>query len=106
MREVSHTYRVYVIERVLPSGSRALYVGQSALTPLERLYQHAGGKRYCQRCSKRTYVHGPSGTKLILRSDLARMVGRSFATRSEAERAERWLAGQLRGMGFKVKGGH
>jgi hypothetical protein len=100
-------YRVYVIEVIPPSRESYLYVGQTVLTPMERLYQHAGGKKYCRLCTNRRYIKNVQGTKLRLRSDLAGLIGRGrFATRSEAERAERWLGRELRGMGYVIRGGH
>lgn len=103
---MKHVYHVYVIEARWPNGRRVLYVGQSGLTPLERLRQHVKGRRYCGRCTKRSYIPGPKGTKLRLRQDLIRPIGRIWFTREQAERAERKVAARLRGVGYTVRGGH
>lgn len=105
--KVSHVYRVYVIEARQPSGRIVLYVGQSSLSPLERMRQHVKGYRYCGPCKKRAYVPGPKGTKLRLRQDLAGVEKRMrYFTRNEAERAERKVASVLRSKGYHVLGGH
>ncbi|NNF27370.1 MAG: hypothetical protein HKN73_09140 [Gemmatimonadetes bacterium] len=68
-----------------------VYVGQTYLTPEERLAQHRSGKR------SNRYVR-KFGGKLV-REFTGRIRG---ATRSEAELSERWMARRLRGMGYWV----
>ena len=100
-------YRVYVIElhpdvmgrkRVADenAGRRedkpCVYVGQTARTPEERFAQHKGGKR----SSRIVREHG-----VKLRPKLYRNWG-PYATRAEAEAAERRLAEKLRRRGYAV----
>ena len=100
-------YRVYVIElspealgkkRVADenAGRRedkpCVYVGQTARTPEERFAQHVSGKRSSR-------IVREYGVKLKPR--LYRNVG-PFATRAEAEAAEKRLAERLRRRGYVV----
>lgn len=106
-KKVSHHYRVYVIEVLHPDGHPVLYVGQSSLSPLERLRQHVRGKRYCGPCRKRTYIKGPEGSRFRLRQDLLpRSLKVVYLIRKEAEAAERQAARWLRAQGYHVAGGH
>ena len=68
-----------------------VYVGQTSLTPEERLAQHRGGKR------SNRYVKQFGGD--LVREFTGRIRG---ATRSEAESSERWMARRLRRMGYGV----
>jgi len=102
-----HLYRVYVVEVLPLRGHRYLYVGQTALSLDARLAQHAGGKRYCDQCTLRRYVVARSGDRIRLRRDLGKRLERQrFTERRDAERAERGLARELRGRGYRVRGGH
>lgn len=100
-------YSVYVIElrpdvmhRKAFAGENAdrrddkpcVYVGQTARTPEERFAQHMAGKRSSR-------IVREFGVKL--KPKLYRYVG-PFATRAEAEAAEKRLAEKLRRRGYAV----
>ena len=100
-------YRVYVIElrpevlgkkRVADENADqredkpCVYVGQTARTPEERFAQHLAGKR----SSRIVREYG-----VQLKPRLYRNAG-PFATRAEAEVAEKRLAEKLRGRGYAV----
>lgn len=90
-----YDYCVYVIE--VDDDPFCVYVGQTYLTPDERLAQHCAG-----------YKSAPSlrhARKLELRPDIYGQIGR-FKTREEALSAETTLANGLTKIGYKVLGGH
>ena len=95
-------YYVYVIELDDAVGERrnprypAVYVGQSAVPPAERLRQHKDG----YRSSRHVRKHGK-----CLRPGLYRRFN-PMATRDEAVAMERELARRLRKRGYTVYGGH
>lgn len=92
------SYCVYVIELSRACTTRAcalapLYVGQSAHTPEHRFAQHkAGGKLAAGK---------PHRYGVKLRYDLMKGIG-PFATRRDAERAEREVASALEKRGHQV----
>jgi hypothetical protein len=95
-RRTTYEYSVYVIElddskrRGTPEA--ALYVGQTALTPEDRLAQHQNHERSSRHV--RGHVVG-------LRQDLYAEYN-PLRTRAEAEAKEAWLADHLRAQGFDV----
>jgi hypothetical protein len=91
-------YSVYVIQlsRAAVSGACALapvYVGQTAHTPEARFAQHKAGGMLS---AGKAHAFGER-----LRPDLTAGIG-PFATRAEAERAERALADALARQGRRV----
>jgi hypothetical protein len=95
------TYRVYVIE-IADGGPHRnpelpwVYVGQSSLSPYERLKKHEAGGRLSSR-----WVRGRSRG---LRWDLFQHPP-VFRTQENAIRAERRLRQELLDKGYSVKGG-
>ncbi|MGH3116141.1 MAG: hypothetical protein ACRDQ2_03345 [Gaiellales bacterium] len=99
-------YSVYVIELrpelckrrgcAASNGRPPVYVGQTADTPEERFAEHLRGYRAAR--SVRDY-----GVRL--RPRFYRNYG-PYATRAEAEAAERRLGAKLRRRGYCVFGGH
>jgi predicted GIY-YIG superfamily endonuclease len=91
-------YTVYVIElsracTKKPCALAPLYVGQTAHSPEQRFDQHkAGGKL----AAGKPYRYGRR-----LRYDLMKGIG-PFASRSEAERAEKAVAEALEKRGHRV----
>ncbi len=88
------SYGVYVIE--IENLEKSLYVGQSALTPEDRLAQHLAGYK------SNSEVRKNGG---FLRPDLYAEYPR-FAVREQAEELEALLAKYLRLEGWTVYGGH
>jgi len=94
----SRTYSIYIIELSRactkhPCALAPLYVGQTAHTPEQRFAQHkAGGKLSASKAHK-------FGVRLRL--DLMKGIG-PFATRREAEAAERAVAEALERRGHRV----
>lgn len=86
-----YEYRTYVIELATEPG--AVYVGQTAKAPQDRLAQHHAGIK-----AARVFKKGAHGR---LRLDLCGTPS-AFATRYEAVRAEQRLAKRLRRRGMKV----
>ena len=92
----TYVYSVYVIE--LDESKRrgtsmpAVYVGQTVLTPEERLAQH---ERH-ERSSRHVRGH-----VVRLRPDLFEQYN-PLSTRTEAEAKEAWLADHLRAQGYDV----
>src|SRR5262245_13670031 len=97
-KTASRSYSIYIIELSRACTARAcalapLYVGQTAHTPEHRFAQHkAGGKL----AAKKVYRFG-----VKLRLDLMRGIG-PFATRKEAEAAEKAVAAALEQRGHLV----
>jgi predicted GIY-YIG superfamily endonuclease len=89
-------YSVYVVE--LDESKRkgtpnpAVYVGQTARTPEERLAQHLRHEKSSR------HVRGHA---VRLRPDLYEEHN-PLATRAEAEAKEAWLADHLRAQGYEV----
>jgi len=94
----SRTYSIYIIELSRactrrPCALAPLYVGQTAHTPEYRFGQHkAGGKL----AAKKVYRFG-----VKLRLDLMMGIG-TFATRKDAEAAEKAVAAALEKRGHLV----
>jgi hypothetical protein len=92
----TYEYSVYVIEldktKRRGTANPAVYVGQTALTPEQRLAQHMSGKRSSR------HVRGHA---VQLRPDLYEGYN-PMATRAEAESKEEWLADRLRAEGYDV----
>lgn len=91
----TYTYCVYVME--IDGDPYCVYVGQTYLTPEERLKQHQDG-----------YKSAPSlrnAVKLELRPDLYADIPR-MKTRKEAEEMEYSVAKKLKDYGYIVEGGH
>jgi hypothetical protein len=91
-------YSIYVIELSRECVTEAcalapVYVGQTAHTPEERFAQHKAGGRLSAAKPRRF------GTRL--RYDLMKGIG-PFATRDEAEAAERAVAEALERRGHRV----
>jgi hypothetical protein len=94
----ARTYSVYIIELARncvkePCALAPLYVGQTAHTPDERFAQHkAGGKLAAGK---------PHRFGIRLRLDLMKGIG-PFATRQDAEAAEKAVAEALAKRGHRV----
>ena len=91
-------YSIYIIELARtclrkPSAFAPLYVGQTAHTPEHRFEQHKAGGKLAAGKARR---YGKR-----LRYDLMQNIG-PFATRAEAERAERLVAEALKRRGHRV----
>jgi hypothetical protein len=98
-------WTVYVVE-LDPKGTKNpgqgfVYVGQTSITPEERLEQHKKGKR-----NRRGPLFSPVVRKWGrgLRMDLA--PDTKYFDRASAEAAEKRWAQKLRADGYKVAGGH
>jgi len=97
-RNSSRTYCIYIIELSRacmrqPCALAPLYVGQTAHTPEHRFAQHkAGGKLAASK---------PHKYGVRLRLDLMKGIG-PFATRTEAEAAEKAVAEALERRGHRV----
>ncbi|HEY8536659.1 MAG TPA: GIY-YIG nuclease family protein [Vicinamibacterales bacterium] len=94
----TRTYSIYIIELSRdcvkePCALAPLYVGQTAHTPEERFAQHKAGGRLAAGKPHRYGVR--------LRYDLMLGIG-PFATRQEAEEAEKKVAEALRRRGHRV----
>jgi GIY-YIG catalytic domain len=89
-------YSVYVVEldesKRRGTANPAVYVGQTARTPEERLAQHL---RH-EKSSRHVRDHA-----VRLRPDLYEEYN-PLATRADAEAKEAWLAGRLRAQGYDV----
>jgi hypothetical protein len=97
-RVTSRLYSVYVIELsrdcvAEPCALAPLYVGQTAHTPEQRFAQHKAGGRLAATKPHRYGVR--------LRYDLMTGIG-PFATRQEAEAAEKAVAAALVRRGHRV----
>jgi predicted GIY-YIG superfamily endonuclease len=97
-RVTSRLYSVYVIELsrdcvAEPCARAPLYVGQTAHTPEQRFAQHKAGGRLAAAKAHRYGVR--------LRYDLMTGIG-PFATRQEAEAAEKAVAAALVRRGHRV----
>ena len=97
-RRSPRTYSVYVIELSracvrTPCALAPVYVGQTAHTPEERFAQHKAGGRLSAAKPHRFGVR--------LRHDLMKGIG-PFASRAEAERAEKAVAEALERRGHRV----
>ena len=91
-------FSIYVIELsrdcvAQPCALAPVYVGQTAHTPEQRFAQHKAGGMLAAPKAHRFGVR--------LRLDLMKGIG-PFATRNEAERAERALAEALERRGHRV----
>jgi predicted GIY-YIG superfamily endonuclease len=97
-RKNARTYSIYIIELSRACTKQAcalapLYVGQTAHTPEHRFAQHkAGGKLAASKAHK---------FGIRLRLDLMKGIG-PFATRTEAEAAEKAVAEALERRGHRV----
>ena len=95
-RRKTYEYSVYVVE--LDESKRrgtpkpALYVGQTVLTPEDRLAQHLNHERSSR------HVRGHA---VRLRPDLYAECN-PLPTRADAEAKEEWLANKLRSQGYDV----
>ncbi|HEX7087900.1 MAG TPA: hypothetical protein VF198_16190 [Vicinamibacterales bacterium] len=94
----ARTYSVYIIELSRdcvqePCALAPLYVGQTAHTPEERFARHKAGGRLAAGKPHRYGVR--------LRLDLMQGIG-PFATRKEAEEAEKKVAEALERRGHRV----
>src|SRR3954465_5675713 len=97
-RRAARTYTVYVIELsrdcvTEPCALAPLYVGQTAHTPEHRFNQHKAGGKLAAGKAHRFGIR--------LRQDLMKGIG-PFATRQEAEAAERMVAEALIKRGHRV----
>ena len=97
-KRTPRTYCVYIIELSractrTPCALAPLYVGQTAHTPEERFAQHKAGGMLAAGKAHRYGVR--------LRYDLMKGIG-PFATRSDAEQAERDVAAALKRRGHRV----
>lgn len=91
----TYTYCVYVLE--IDGDPYSVYVGQTYLSPQERLEQHRNGIHSARSIRK--------AVKLELRPDLYEDIPR-LKTRDEALKAEYDLAKKLKDYGYIVEGGH
>ena len=94
----ARTYSIYIVElsracTKRPCALAPVYVGQTAHTPEQRFAQHKAGGRLA---AKKVYRFG-----VKLRLDLMRGIG-PFATREEAEAAEKAVAAALEKRGHLV----
>ena len=94
----TRTYCVYIIElsracAKQPCALAPLYVGQTAHTPEQRFAQHKGGGKLA---ASKAHKFG-----VKLRRDLMKGIG-PFATRKEAEAAEKAVAEALERRGHRV----
>jgi hypothetical protein len=94
----TRTYSIYIIElsracTTRPCTLAPLYVGQTAHTPEHRFAQHKGGGKLA---AKKVYRFG-----IKLRLDLMNGIG-PFATRKDAEAAEKAVAAALEKRGHLV----
>lgn len=100
-QRVEKRFHVYVIEidssRFVFAGEGVVYVGETELSPKQRLKKHLERGRGSARVIRRHRVLG-------LRPDLA-PGGSPFATREEALEWESATAERLRAQGFRVYGG-
>jgi hypothetical protein len=97
-KQLARTYSIYVIELSRtctrkPCALAPLYVGQTAHTPEERFAQHKAGGRLA--------AGKPHRFGIRLRYDLMKGIG-PFASRAEAERAEKAVAEALERRGHRV----
>ena len=97
-KRTKRTYSVYVIElsracTAQPCALAPLYVGQTAHTPERRFAQHLEGGRLA---APKAHKFG-----IKLRHDLMHGLG-PYASRAEAEEAERAVAEALTRRGHKV----
>lgn len=101
-------WRVYVIELSDDIGPRAnpalpwVYVGQSSLTPEQRMAQHLGGVRNGNGKLYSTWPHR-YGRRLL--PELYEAEPERYCA-NDAKAAERELADRLRNAGYSLKGGH
>ena len=100
-RRPSRIYRIYVVELADAAGRRrpdrpCVYVGQTVVTPEERLAQHKAG----HKASRVVRRHG-----LRLRPDLYAGLP-LLASREAALVLEARVAAELRARGYRVFGGH
>lgn len=91
----AYTYCVYVIQ--LGDDPKHVYVGQTYLTPEERLAQHKYGYK------SSGYVKNAYSIKL--RPDIYDQIPR-LPSRAAAEACEENLAKNLSKLGYTVRGGH
>ena len=94
----ARTYSVYIIELSRdcvkePCALAPLYVGQTAHAPEHRFEQHKAGGRLA---AEKPHRYG-----LKLRTDLMKGIGR-FASRKDAEAAEKAVAEALTKRGHRV----
>jgi hypothetical protein len=97
-RRAPHQYSVYIIELSrdctrTPCALAPLYVGQTAHTPAQRFDQHKAGGRLA---ASKAHKYG-----VRLRLDLMKGIG-PFATRADAEAAEKAVAAALEQRGHRV----
>jgi hypothetical protein len=97
-RRPPRSYTVYIIELARecvaePCALAPVYVGQTAHTPEERFAQHRAGGRLAAAKPHRFGVR--------LRYDLMKGIG-PFATRQQAEAAEKAVAAALEKRGHRV----
>jgi hypothetical protein len=97
-RSAGRTYSIYVIELSRdcarkPCALAPVYVGQTAHTPEHRFAQHKAGGRLAAGKAHRFGMR--------LRYDLMKGIG-PFATRKEAEAAEKAVAAALKRRGHLV----
>lgn len=90
-----YTYGLYVLE--IDSDPYYVYVGQSYLSPEERLEQHKNGVHSARSLR--------GAVRLVLRPDLYEGLPR-YQSRDEALKAERDYATKLKNYGYRVEGGH
>jgi hypothetical protein len=101
-RRPANLYRIYVVELADAAGRRrrsdlpCVYVGQTVVTPGERLAQHKAG----HKASRVVRRHG-----LRLRPDLYESLP-ILASRAAALVLEARVAAELRARGYRVFGGH
>ena len=92
---MAYDYCVYVLQ--IEDNPRYVYVGQTYLTPEERLVQHLTGYK-----SARSIRHAKY---LTLRPDIYEQLPR-LKTREQVLEVEARLASSLRSIGYNVEGGH
>ena len=106
VNRIERVYCTYVVNLHNPNlkdpGKGYVYVGETSLTPEERLAVHLEGKRSekGQKLSSAKVLKYGKDLNYGLMSD------EIYLTRAEAKVAERLLAEKLRDEGYKVEGGH
>jgi hypothetical protein len=92
---MAYDYCVYVIQ--IDDDPMHVYVGQTYLTPEERLVQHCTGYKSARSLR--------NANTLTLRPDIYGQLPR-LKSREQALEVESRLADNLRRIGFEVAGGH
>ena len=106
VNQITTAYRAYVINlhnpKLADPGKGYVYVGQTSITPEERLEQHLTGAVSSKGRNLASRVVKKYGRDL----NYELMTSRIYLTQKQALTAERRLAERLREQGYVVEGGH